>query len=193
MAEYEVEHGIKSDESKSKHIDRPDLSSFYSELDYSTSGRGAHASPEPDHVAAPHLLLADAYNHILRDNPNVSALLEPMIEQLLSAADHPQAELKGVPNSFFDELERVERKKLKPDDDCPICGNAFLDDKHILVVRLPCHKDHMFDLECIQPWLKLNTTCPLDRKDVYTPKKPEKKVETPHAADDEEEWDDMYA
>ncbi len=64
-------------------------------------------------------------------------------------------------------------------------------DKYPLVVRLPCHRSHIFDLECITPWLKLHTTCPLDRKDLIKEKEvPEsKKAED----DDEEEWDDMYA
>jgi hypothetical protein len=48
----------------------------------------------------------------------------------------------------------------------------------------------MFDLECIQPWLKVNPTCPLDRKEFE-----EKKAPPPPAKDDEddEEYDDMYA
>lgn len=61
-------------------------------------------------------------------------------------------------------------------------------DSHPLVVRLPCHKDHLFDLECIQPWLKLNPTCPLDRQSLVKKKEVVKKVE-----DDEPEFDDMYA
>lgn len=65
---------------------------------------------------------------------------------------------------------------------------AHLIDSHPLVVRLPCHKDHLFDLECIQPWLKLNPTCPLDRQSLVKKKEVVKKVE-----DDEPEFDDMYA
>ena len=49
-------------------------------------------------------------------------------------------------------------------------------------------KDHLFDLECIEPWLKLNASCPMDRKILW--KKPEPvKIEE----DSEEEFDDMYA
>jgi hypothetical protein len=48
----------------------------------------------------------------------------------------------------------------------------------------------MFDLECIQPWLKLNPTCPLDRTDFM-----KKKTPPPPSKDEEEEeeYDDMYA
>ena len=62
-------------------------------------------------------------------------------------------------------------------------------DPHPLVVQLPCHKDHLFDLECITPWLKLNPTCPLDRKELV------KKNAPPPPPDEEEdgEYDDMYA
>lgn len=61
-------------------------------------------------------------------------------------------------------------------------------DSHPLVVRLPCHKDHIFDLECIQPWIKLNATCPLDRKSLIKKKAP------PPPKDEEEdgEYDDMF-
>ena len=93
--------------------------------------------------------------------------------------------------------------------DCPICSNPFLDgkspstspnpvvpaekgmlDEYPLVVRLPCNKNHMFDLDCIAPWLKLHATCPLDRKDLVKEKEP-----PPPPKDEEEdgEWDDMYA
>ena len=98
--------------------------------------------------------------------------------------------------------------------DCPICSNPFLDgtfilhpyfhlpfpptktiqsDEYPLVVRLPCNENHMFDLECIAPWLKLHATCPLDRKDLVKEKAPP--PPPPPSKDEEEdgEWDDMYA
>ena len=63
-------------------------------------------------------------------------------------------------------------------------------DDYPLVVRLPCHKDHIFDLECIAPWLKLHATCPMDRKDLLKKKEP-----PPIPKDDEEdgEYDEMFA
>ena len=48
----------------------------------------------------------------------------------------------------------------------------------------------MFDLDCITPWLKLNSTCPLDRKNRLEKKKP---PPTPKDEEEEEEYDDMYA
>lgn len=54
-------------------------------------------------------------------------LLANMIEVLRQNADDPPAELKGCPDSFLDELERVPKKSLKKTDECPICVNPFLD------------------------------------------------------------------
>lgn len=61
-------------------------------------------------------------------------------------------------------------------------------DPYPLVVRLPCHDDHVFDLECITPWLKLNDSCPLDRKCLIKKHEP-----PPPVQDGEEDYDDMYA
>jgi len=88
------------------------------------------------------------------------------------------------------ELDRIPKARLTKDQTCPICSLPFLDDPYPLVVRLPCHKDHLFDMDCIRPWLKLKTTCPLDRVDLK-PKK--KEIPKPAIADEEEEYDDMYA
>ena len=59
------------------------------------------------------------------------------------------------------------------------------------MVRLPCHDRHVFDLECVGPWLRVNGTCPLDRKVLGGGAK-KKKVEV---VDEEEdgEYDDYYA
>ncbi len=46
----------------------------------------------------------------------------------------------------------------------------------------------MFDLECIQPWLKLNPTCPLDRKVLV-----KKKAPPPTPDEEEADYDEMYA
>ena len=66
----------------------------------------------------------------------------------------------------------------------------LLSDPYPLVVRLQCDPKHRFDLECIRPWLKLNSTCPLDRKELLK-KKLQPKV--PAHDDDDGEWNDFYA
>lgn len=118
-----------------------------------------------------------------------SELIGSLIDSLMASAEHPPSQVEGVSDEFIEQLERVPKKILEksPDNSCPICANPFLDDPHPLVVRLPCHKDHLFDLECIQPWLKLNPTCPMDRKELVKKKVPPPKDE------EEDEYDDMYA
>ena len=90
-------------------------------------------------------------------------------------------------------LDRVPKTSLKPAQSCPICGNAFLEDKYPLVVRLPCHPTHLFDMECVRPWLRLRGTCPLDRTDFAKQEreKAEARRKKP-VEDEEEEWDGMY-
>lgn len=112
---------------------------------------------------------------------------------------------KGVPQNVIDDLPRVLINDLpdKETADCPICTSRFIDDTHPLIVKLPCNlkkggKAHIFDLECVGPWLEMNSTCPLCRFDVLDADRirKEKLEEELRAAkeededDEEEEWDD---
>lgn len=116
-------------------------------------------------------------------DPSSNPLMARMIEQLLSesSSSHQGA---GVDQSFLDTLDRVPKQTLKPDDSCPICATPYLDDKYPLVVSLKCR--HSFDLECITPWLKLHTTCPMCRAEV------QKSRQAIILEDSEEEYDDCY-
>lgn len=104
-----------------------------------------------------------------------------------------------------------------------------MEDEFPLVVRLPCwdrrdeagKKDggggggggldgHVFDLECIAAWLKLNRTCPIDRVDLIE-REERRREELRREVEDrrgerergevgdggeeeeEEEWDGMFA
>lgn len=92
----------------------------------------------------------------------------------------------GVPDEYFDKLDRIDKKKLKSDDVCPICTSNFLDDEYPLVVKLaPC--GHQYDLDCIRPWLLVKKSCPLCRVDVLQ----KRKIEVPEDSE-EDEYDDMY-
>lgn len=94
-------------------------------------------------MAAAFRLLANAFE-MMRGRPadedsgsGENDLLANMIEVLRQNADDPPAELKGVPDSFLDELERVPNKSLKPDHTCPICVNPFLEgESHIMAARI---------------------------------------------------------
>lgn len=183
---------------------RPDMSSIISLLaeirpESPENRTREHAVPLPGDVSAAFRGLAEAYQQMQRDNENAdSDLVENMIEALMSSAERPPQEVKGVDEEYIAALERVNIKKVKKDADCPICGNDFIDDTHPLLVQLPCHATHIFDLECIRPWLLLNGTCPLDRVDLAQRERDRKKAHLEsikkNAApeDDEEEWDGLY-
>jgi hypothetical protein len=190
-----VEHDIKDKpESRSR---RPDMSSFFNQLSQietdSTSSRShnnPNALPTPVDIEAAERLLQDQFLTLLQnsDNPDHGAFLESLINSVQSQIEDPPEKVAGVPQSYLDELERVPKKQLKKSDVCPICAEKFLDDEYPLVVQLPCHKTHRFDLECVGPWLRLQGTCPLDRKDLR------KKKEVPKVEKgDEEDYDEMFA
>ena len=209
MSGYEEEHNIDRSAANQpqERPRRPDLSSFFSTLELiDTSGSGRNhnnpqALPIPANVSAAYRQLANSYQILLGETEGVyipqgqqhdgasNELLGNLINELMQSADDPPRQPHGLPETFFDELERVPKKSLKHGDVCPICSNPFLEDKYPLVVQLPCNKSHIFDLECIKPWLKLNTTCPLDRKDLEKKKEPPKPVAK---EDEEEDYDSMY-
>lgn len=54
-----------------------------------------------------------------------SELLDSLIESLMISAERPPREVEGVDEEYIADLERVSIKKVKKDDDCPICGNPF--------------------------------------------------------------------
>jgi hypothetical protein len=173
------------------------MSSFFNQLSQistdSTASRthnNPNATPTPVEVAAAARLLQDQFTFLLENSENEghSAFLENLRLTVQEQIEDPPEKVAGVPQSYLDELERVPKKALKKDDMCPICAEKFLDDQYPLVVQLPCHKTHRFDLECVGPWLRLQGTCPLDRKELM------KKKEVPKVEKDEEEdYDEMFA
>jgi hypothetical protein len=145
-----------------------------------------HATPTPVDVAAAYRLVQEQLETLARTAPTDTnrdflTFLASMLED--DIADPPR-EISGVSPEFIADLDRVPKKKLG-DDQCPICAEDFLDDSHPLVVELPCHKSHRFDLECVAPWLQSKGSCPLCRVD-FTVKK------QPVVVDDSEEEDDAH-
>ncbi|KAF4637645.1 hypothetical protein G7Y89_g430 [Cudoniella acicularis] len=186
---YEVEHNIKP--TTKKPTRRPSMSSFFSQLD-NIETQNPHAQPTPVEVAAAERLLRDQLAVLRSTAPNHAnqAFLDELMNDVESLIDSPPEKVPGVPQSYLDELERVPKKALKKTDTCPICAEPFLDDEYPLVVVLPCHSTHRFDLECVGPWLRLQGTCPLDRKELN------KKKEVPKPEEGEEEEEDdggLYA
>lgn len=178
------------------------MSSFLSHLSEVSPSDDRHrpdAVPVPADVSALFRSLAEAFQTMQRDNDNAdSDLLGNLIDTLMESAEHPPREVKGVDEEYIAALERVNIKKVKKDADCPICGNPFIEDPHPLLVRLPCHPTHIFDLECVRPWLLLNGTCPMDRVDLAHRERDRKQKllddikKNAAPEDEEEEWDGLY-
>ncbi|PVH84115.1 hypothetical protein DL98DRAFT_512528 [Cadophora sp. DSE1049] len=197
---YEVEHNIKTSAPKIR-TRRPSMSSFFNQLSQietstlPTPHNNTHSVPTPVDVAATERLLQEQFRALLNtssDSSNSSSnedFLTGLITYLEEQIESPPEKVEGVPQSYLDALERVDKRTLKRSDVCPICNEVFLDDEYPLVVRLPCHKTHVFDLECVGPWLRLQGTCPLDRKKMLEKKEEVKVVDD----DEEEEYDDMFA
>ncbi|UDD55594.1 hypothetical protein AFCA_003196 [Aspergillus flavus] len=178
MSTYEVEHNTTDPgtATPSTHRRRPDLSTFFatlSEISPDEARTREHAVPVPRDVSAAFYSLAEAFDLMRREG------------------DHSVPTSGEGDNDLL--TQRVPKASLKPSQSCPICGNAFLEDQYPLVVRLPCHSTHLFDLECVRPWLRLRGTCPLDRTDFAKQEreKAEARRKKP-VEDDEEEWDGMY-
>ncbi|KAJ5928896.1 hypothetical protein N7466_007852 [Penicillium verhagenii] len=205
MSTYEVEHGTADPASNPQTTTRPrrpDLSTFFATLseispDPDHPDHRPHAVPVPGDVSAAFFSLAEALHQMRRDGERDGQdgedLLTQMIQNLLSGADMPPREVEGVSEEFCDALDRVPKSSLKPDQTCPICGNSFLDDEYPLVVKLPCHPTHIFDMECVRPWLRLRGTCPLDRVDFAKQLREKEEAKKKLVEEDEEEeWDGMY-
>jgi hypothetical protein len=158
------------------------MSSFFAQLEV-TQTSNPHAQPMPIDTAGTWRLLGDQFRFLQTNSSNEShsEFLDNLIESIGDGVDKPT----GVPQTYLDELERVPKKQLKEGETCPICNEKFLDDQYPLVVVLPCHKTHRFDLECVSPWLLMKGTCPLDRKEMI------KKKEKPQKVDSEDEDDEM--
>jgi hypothetical protein len=182
------------------HSTRPDMSTFYNQLsqietttreDPSWRHNNPNSTPNPVEMAAAERLLQDQFTFYLEDatNPDRRAFLEDMRLQIERFIEQPPEVVKGVPQSFLDGLERVPKKQLKALGECPICAQEYAKDPYPLVVVLPCHPTHHFDLECIGPWLRLHGTCPLDRKDFAKKKEVPKRTKE----EEEEDFDEMYA
>ena len=131
-----VEHSIPSEERQQQQQARrrrPDLGTFFSTLDLadtSDSRQNENSIPLPQDVSAAFQTLANAFSQMRgggnEDHDN-SELLGGLIESLMASAEHPPTQLQGVPDEFIEQLERIPKKNLKPDESCPICANPFLE------------------------------------------------------------------
>ncbi|KAI1827003.1 hypothetical protein F4861DRAFT_464395 [Xylaria intraflava] len=188
---YEVEHNVKR-KAADQHRRRPDMATFTSHLDQITPNpTSSHAGPTPVDVAALFQLVQDQLATLAVDAPTEAnrTLLASLMRTLEADIDHPPDRVRGVDQAYLDTLDRVSRKRLQSDPEgaCAICAEKFLDDPHPLVAELPC--SHIFDLECVSPWLLSKGTCPLCRLDLTK----KKTVEIPKdEEEDDEDIDGLY-
>ncbi|WYZ37777.1 hypothetical protein EsH8_II_001283 [Colletotrichum jinshuiense] len=203
--QYEIEHNIKpgpSTQSGTRRIDMSSFTSFLSNLTTDSPSQSSaqqqtrhtnpHATPTPVDAAALYHLLQQQFQTLFSTAPNDdnARFLSSLVEALESDIASPPTEIPGVSQEYLDSLDRVPKKTLGADEACPICAEKFLDDQYPLVVELPCHSSHRFDLECVSPWLRSKGSCPMCRKDLT------KKKEQIVVDDDDEENDDpdgLYA
>ncbi|KAH8159653.1 hypothetical protein CIB48_g8593 [Xylaria polymorpha] len=181
---YEVEHNVKLVTTR-RHKRRPDMSTFTAHHHNITSD--SRTGPTPVDV--------EGFFQLVQDQLATLAATAPSDENReflssLSAELESTDRITGVDQLYLDNLDRVSRKQLQsnPTDACAICAEKFLDDPHPLVVELPCHGSHRFDLECVGPWLLSKGTCPMCRKDLTK----KKTVEIPRDDEDDDDIDGLY-
>lgn len=150
-----------------------------------------HATPTPVDVARLLRLVQEQMETLATTSPDPAnrEFLTRLVASLEEDILDPPEDVRGVRPEFLDSLDRVPRSRLRPDDACPICAEPHLDDKYCLVVELPCHPSHRFDLECVAPWLQSKGCCPLCRKD-FTKKK---EVVVPDSEDEDEDPMGMFS
>ena len=61
------------------------------------------------------------------ENNSNNQLRDNLLETISQFIEAPPTRPKGLPAEFIEGLERVSKKSLKKDDECPICGIAFLE------------------------------------------------------------------
>ncbi|KAI0400281.1 hypothetical protein F4802DRAFT_585749 [Xylaria palmicola] len=189
---YEVEHNVKP-ESRQQRRRRPDMSTFTAHLHNVTApAASSRLGPTPVDMAGLFQLVQDHLGTLAADAPTEEnrRLLLSLVGELEADVGHPPGRVPGVDQAYLDGLDRVPRKALRadPEDACPICAEKFLDDEYPLVVELPCHGSHKFDLECVGPWLLSKGTCPMCRTDLTK----KKTVEIPKDEEEDEDVDGLY-
>lgn len=133
-----------------------------------------------------------------------SEVIQSFLDALSRVNPDTKSTTDGVDDSFLDALERVDISTLPDSADCPICTNKFTDNDYPLIVKLPCSlqdnskKEHIFDMDCIAPWLKMNSTCPLCRFNVHDAQKLRKaklaeELKLAKESDEEDDQDEDWA
>jgi hypothetical protein len=81
-------------------------------------------------------MAADIYERIGNAIGGNGGILQNMIDQLDFDATNPSKRDGGMSQSYISDLDRVDKKKLKDDDTCPICTERFLDGRMHLMPEI---------------------------------------------------------
>ncbi|PVV01837.1 hypothetical protein BB560_003732 [Smittium megazygosporum] len=105
-------------------------------------------------------------NNITTYEDSFSENQDILLAQMISALEQQENSGKTYPTDkqFLDSLPKLDRNSLPSDELCVICGISYCSEDFVRsddIIKLPCN--HMFDQECINPWLKHNNTCPICR------------------------------
>lgn len=98
-----VEHNIpKNEQTASQHTRRPDLSTFFSNLELvnTSNTQNSNATPMPADMRALFITLSDAFRSMRSQGGGT--LLDTLIESLEADAEAPPREVKGVSDAFLD-------------------------------------------------------------------------------------------
>ncbi|CAO3696577.1 unnamed protein product [Rhizopus stolonifer] len=99
-------------------------------------------------------------------NVDQEQFLDNLVSQLL---EESQNDIKGPPPASKRFMNSLPIIRVSNDDDtCIICKDSLKGSSNA-VTKMPC--GHLFDKECIIPWLELHNTCPMCRYQVETEEK----------------------
>ncbi|OZJ03114.1 hypothetical protein BZG36_03373 [Bifiguratus adelaidae] len=161
MASYFDELNIRTTRQQPQgyNIDTSDF------MNTSTSARST--VPEEDHFMqvirqVVHTFLLGGFRQQNSGDYVQEEFLDNLISQLL---EESQASAKGPPpasDRFIKALPNIPPTAIASEEQCIICK----DDLHTstCITKMPC--GHLYDKECLVPWLKLHNTCPMCRLSV---------------------------
>lgn len=75
--------------------------------------------------------------------------------------NHIDTSFESYPKLLYSQVEKGSSSSSVVSSSCSICLGDY---KESDTLRLLPHCDHLFHLACVDPWLRLHSTCPICRK-----------------------------
>ncbi|CAO0802067.1 unnamed protein product [Mucor circinelloides] len=179
MSSYFDELGINNTQNKKKTYD-VDLDAFMNPDSGSILSPGSSRNGGDTTSNVQQLIQAANFFNQFREQMQAGGdvdqeqFLDNLVSQLL---EESQSNAKGPPPAskrFIDTLPTIKQHTLDSEETCIICKDN-LKSSEGTVTRMPC--GHLFDRECIVPWLELHHTCPMCRFEVETEQKAQEEEE----------------